>query len=371
MADIFGREREDYALVRALDEAKAWERYQAQNAQRRQYAEPQHSFLALEAGVPDSLKRATEDAQALGYLTNNLLAIQTAIDEIMYTAYRLPMFVSINTSIPEGARSYGVRVHNRVGRAKRVSAPGYEAPSATVSETIATQDLFLYGLDAEWSVDELRGAMMTGVALDTESLDAAVMGALEEMEAVGLTGSEYEDKGLLNLPITGTDSVNRAVSAVNWSTSTAAPIRSQINGVISQVIEDSKETLGRNLNQGMTVYLPGKQYDQLTDLYVGDNADKTLMRSILEDNPWTHFTGGSPLMIQRVLELATAAAGNKPRMVVTLKDTRVAEMGVSISPRILSIQNKGRVICGQVEAKFSSLFVKRPKNIYYIDDLDG
>ena len=52
----------------------------------------------------------------MGYLTNNLLAIQTMADEIMYTAYRLPQFVYLNTAIPEGATSYGVRVRDRVGR---------------------------------------------------------------------------------------------------------------------------------------------------------------------------------------------------------------------------------------------------------------
>ena len=37
---------------------------------------------------PEEFKRATQDVQAIGFLTNNMLAIQTMIDEIMYTAYR-------------------------------------------------------------------------------------------------------------------------------------------------------------------------------------------------------------------------------------------------------------------------------------------
>ena len=28
------------------------------------------------------------------------------------------------------------------------------------------------------------------------------------------------------------------------------------------------------------------------------------MRGLVEDNPWTHFTGGSPLQVDRVLQLA-------------------------------------------------------------------
>ena len=131
----------------------------------------------------------------------------------------------------------------------------------------------------------------------------------------------------------------------------AVGIRNLINGRVSNIIEVSKETLGRNVTTGMSVYLPGKQYDELTTRYIGDNAEKTLMRSILEDNPWSHFTrttvggSGSPLMIHRVIELSGAAAttGND-RMIVALKHKRVAEMGVAIPPRLLTIKDEGRVM---------------------------
>ena len=119
----------------------------------------------------------------------------------------------------------------------------------------------------------------------------------------------------------------------------------------------------------MTIYLPGTQYDLLTTLYIGDNAEKTLMRSIMEDNPWTHFTDGNPLMIERLLELSSARnpGSSTDRMVITLKDARICEMGVSIMPRVLSIQDKGREVCAMVESKYSDLFVRRPRNIYYVN----
>ena len=367
MADIFGKQPEDYTVVRAMQKASTWERYQKsfiETAASRGIQTGMHDFNALSVQ-----HRATQDAQAVGYLTNNLLAIQTMADEIMYTAYRLPEFISINTSVPEGARTYGVRVRDRVGRAQRISAPGFDAPSATSSETIVTQDMHWYGLDAEWSLDELRGAMMAGTPLDTESVAAAVTGTMETMEAVGLTGGGYAEQGLLNQPLTGDDAVRTRDAAATFSGSTVTVVRNEINAEISSVIEDSLETLGRNIQTGMTVYLPGTQYDSLTTRYIGDNAEHTLMASIMRDNPWTHFTGGSPLMIQRVLELDSARnpGSATDRMVTTLKDGRICEMGVSISPRVLRIMDMGRVITAQVEAKFSPLFMKRPQNVYYLN----
>ena len=383
MPDIFGRTAQDYQIVRALQEAELWDRYQQDGAVRRPASTPTHDFNALQSGVPSAFERATEDAQAVGYLTNNMLAIQTMVDEVLYAAYRLPDFVHINTDIPEGARSYGVRVRDRRGRAQRISGPGFEAPSATRSEALKTVNIHWYGLDAEWSIDELRGAMMSGVPLDTESVEAAVTGTLETMEAVALTGGDYDEHpGLLNQPISGTDAVTRTVQDANatFADLTSVQIRNLINGRISNIIEITKEALGRTVTMGMTVYLPGPQYDLLTTRYIGDNAERTLMRSIIEDNPWTHFTNGSPLMIERVLELSgrgtnlgqggtvgAGAAVAADRMVVALKHTRVAEIGVSIAPRVLRIMDRGRVVCAQVEAKFSPLFPKRPNTIHYVD----
>ena len=373
MPDIFGRERTDYAHIRAIDEqlgTGAWERSQEQMISR---ASTENQGRAINRHDFDSLGRAAGDNGELGYLTNNLMAIQSVADEILYTEYRLPDFISLNNSIPEGADTYAVRVRDRRGKAERVSAPGYDAPSATVNQTLVTQQMHYYGLDAIWSVDELRGAMFAGIPLDTESIDAAIRGLMETMEAVGLTGGDYPEKGLLNQPVSGTNKVGTADAAKKWDGASVEEIRTDIHTQLSNVIEDSKETIGRNINTGMTIYLPGEQYDLLSYKYVGNDARMTLLGSILKDNPWTNFTN-RPLNIVRVLELtgilSTAVnTDSKERMITALKSPRVAEMGVSINPRILKILDKGRGICAQCEAKFSPLFVKRPSTIRYLNGI--
>ena len=102
MPDIFGRNPEDYPFVRALHANNQWERYQAGNAERRPASMPQHDFNALGAGAPREFARAAEDAQALGFLTNNLLGIQTMIDNIMYTAYRCRRLSTSTRPFPKG-----------------------------------------------------------------------------------------------------------------------------------------------------------------------------------------------------------------------------------------------------------------------------
>lgn len=378
MADIFGRQPGDYKIVRELHKRGEWEAYQAQNSSIRYgNAQVRHDFDALGKGW--SVKeRASEDASGTGFLTSNLLAIQTMVDEYMFTRFRLPEFVAINTNIPEGAESYGVRVRNRVGKARRISAAGEDVPKATAGETIVTRPVHWYGLDAEWSIDELRGAMFGGFPLDNEAIDAAVRGSLETMEEVALIGEAQSGfttgdttvRGLLTLD---TSTVTQRAVASAFASSTATVIRNEINAELSSMIENSREVIGKTppLDTGMTVYLPGVEYDRLTTLYIGDNAERTLMDSILSDNPWTHFTDGRPLNIARVIELAAARNPHltQNRMVTSLMNSRIAEMGVPIMPRVLDVVNKGRAVCAMVESKYSDLFVKRPKQIQYVDNV--
>ena len=378
MPDIFGKEPRDYEWVRYLQSEGLWEDHQRAQQDLVRFeinkAVALHDFNAI--GTRSQIQtRAIEDQSAIGFLTNNLLSLQTAVDNIMYTAYRLPEFVSINTNITMGSSQYGVIVRDRVGRAQRVSSPGYDAPSATVSQGLVSRPLFYYGLDAEWSVQELRGAQMAGIPLDTESIEAAVMGSLEKLEEVAFTGDRQVagTTGLVNQPTTGTGTnvVRTSDAAQTFATGTAEQMRTVITAEISKVIENSAETLGRNINTGLTVYLPGTQYDLLNSTYLGDNAERTVMRGLMEDNPWTFFTNGSPLMIMRLLELDSARnpGSTSDRMITTLKHPRIAEIGVSIMPRVLRIMDEGRVIKAQVESEYAELWVKRPQDVYYLENI--
>ena len=259
MPDIFGKEPRDYEWVRYLQAENLWEEHQRALIEQARFEVNKmvapHDFNAI--GTRAQIQqRAIEDQSAIGFLTNNLLSIQTQIDEIMYTAYRLPEFLSLNTTIPVGSSEYGVIVRDRVGRARRVSSPGYDAPSATISQGLVSRPLHYYGLDAEWSVQELRGAQMAGRALDTDSIEAAVMGSLESMEAVAFTGDGYDGAtGLVNQPTSGTSMVRTSTAAQTFAAGTAEQIRTLVTDELSKVIENSAETLGRNISTGMTVYL--------------------------------------------------------------------------------------------------------------------
>ena len=387
MPDIFGRERQDYEHIRAMDEnygEDVWNRHHESGARHLRSETPRnpdfrpHDFDTLGRGALDDVTRAPEDATALGFITNTGLQILTMIDEIYYTANRLNNFVATNTSISDGAQSYGVRIVDIVGKMDRIATPGQDAPTATVSRTLATADLHYYGVKFEYSVQDLRQAVFQGIPLQTEDMRAVMAVSMDEMERVAFMGGGYPGAtGLFNHSTAASPSssqVPRVTADKNFDDMTAVEIRTLINNQLSDVISDSREQVGRQpaLMSGMTVYLPQKQYDSLTNLYIGDNAEKTLMRSIKEDNPWSHFSG-QPLMIERVLELdsivTTAVGGSNARMVVGLKNTNVAEMGIAFQPRLLRLSEEGMGVVGRIEARFGEVWIKRPGTMRYVDGI--
>ena len=221
--------------------------------------------------------------------------------------------------------------------------------------------------------------MMSGVPLDTKTIEAAVEGAMDHMEAVGISGSDDlsgNPRGLINYATSTASPV--ITNAVNLVTQAASMTFDDLTGMqiyqlivddISWVVETSRETFGTNITEGMCIYLPTRQYNRLSSRFIGDNQERSVMRAVREDNPWTERTG-SQVMFRSVSELDGAAAttGND-RMITAVRDDRVFEMGVSIMPRVISVMDKGRYICAPVEYKFSPLFWKRPSVVRYRDDI--
>ena len=209
MPDIFGREPEDYAVVRGYQEAGLWEQRQQALAARLPHANPTHNFRAM-GQLPEFYARAEPNAQVIGYIVNSLQAVQTAVDEVLYLKYRLPDYMPMNLDMPEGADSYLVRILDRTGRGQFITNPGTDAPVAGVSQRTENQRLYYAGIDALWTIEDARRSLLSGVALDIRTIEAAVEGAMDHMEAVGLLGTDEVDgapKGLVNFG-TGAGKVN-------------------------------------------------------------------------------------------------------------------------------------------------------------------
>ena len=357
MPDIFGRDRSDYTFIRDMDEREEgrFERHQEAHAARLAADidgfDPQsrHDFDAL--GVQE---RTAVNAQAIGFTTNNLLAIQSMVEEILYTGYRADEFVPFETNLMEGASSYTPRIVDMHGEGKFLDSRGSSAETVRVSQATDPQPLIIAGINAEWTAEDIRNAQMTGLPLETLSLEGAIERAYDHVEKVALQGNtERGWRGLSNLTAAGDNITSNAFTGT-FASSTALEIQAAISTEISNLITDSNEVVGRKLKDGLAIYLPGAEYDLLCNP-LGDDANKSIMDWLERMNPFTKMTG-NPVKFHRLMELSST-------MLTTVKDKRVFEMAMPISPRVIKIMDMGRNIVAQIEYKIGRFYVKRPSYI--------
>ena len=386
MADIWGLNPTDFAHIRAMMQLGKYEEHcRAQQEQGRV-----HRFDALGQGQAfgynpvavgrpyeslDAQERAEVNAQATGYLTNNFEAISAMSQETLYLGgRRVTDHVPIKTDVAAGAQSYMHRVIDRVGTGAFITTEGTDAPAAQASIRRVPVPLGYGGIDAIWTVEDVRAAMFGGFPLDAQTLNAAMEGAMKHISIVALEGDpEFTNSGyttgLVNQPTTGVNRIGlTTLSSETWATRTAEQIIAHIRSAISAIIVRTKETMPRILSAPLHIALPTVQFDIVTTTRYGEGSDMTVDRWVSRNNPWTRRSG-QPVTWSSLPELDEAGGSSADRMLVYPKGMGVLEMCHAITPQVLRIDDQGRVIVGQVEYKVGPLFVGRPGAIQAVDGI--
>lgn len=366
MPDIFGREVHDYSHLSMLAERGALD--DAQRAWEAESGLPRHNFRALgSGGAGDGLaSRFESNTQALGFVTNNLQAIQAGIEEILYTEDRTTEMVPVFSGVPEGAATYAYRVIDRVGRGRFIDYDGSSAPSANVGVRLVPYALQYAGIVPEWTVEDLRRAMFTGIALDSETMEAAARGAKDHIETIAFEGDAQRDfVGLTNLPITGTNAVTHTTTSRAISAMTGDQLVEFLQEQVTLIVTTTEEVFGRTIRGDLCIYLPIEQATKVANHRLVD-INQSVWSYFASHNTWQSYTGRQP-MLKWLAELDGAGSSNDDRMIIAVKDRRIMEMAIPIMPRVLTTLNKGYSICAPVEYKLSGLNVKRPTSIIYVD----
>lgn len=373
MSDIFGREIEDYKHLRALKElGYDVNRYLTDRAN--SMRQPPHNF-SIAKGGNDVLRQETS-AQVVGYATNSLQAIQSMVEEILYTEHRLPDLIPMDMSVPETAASYSYRVLDRAGNARFIDHSGSNANLSYVGVRNVPYQLHLSGVVARWNSEDMRLAMGGMIDLPAETIMGAMRTMMDHMNEVGIEGdSTHSDTetGLINLSA-ATNPNSSQVRIVTTDTTLANMTREAaitfISAQVGDMIESTQEVIGTQIRQGMTVYLPVAQYNYITT--EGYNVEQNMnMWSYLQTgNPFTYRTG-SPLMIKSVIELknngSVISGSATDRMVIAVNDSMVWEMGVAFMPRVRMPIEMHFGVDVPIEAKFSPLNLKLPECVRYVD----
>lgn len=369
--DIFGKNPRDYQFMQGLEKSgkvALRDSYLKKRATDFSAKTLPHNFNALGAGVkslPATLQDADNVAQAVQYATNNQQAVMSQVEEILYVDFRVPEMMPVVSNIPEGAASYSYRVTDKVGRGKFIDVKGSNAPSAGASMRNVAYELHYGGIIPSWTFEDLRKAMFGGMPLDTYTVDAGTQGALDHIESVALVGdSDRGLTGLINnsdIPVTNT--LTKTIAA-----STPDEKVQILQNAITALVVQTEEVVGRVIKSELCVWLPISQFANVSQTRLPDTG-MNVWNYVKENNTWKDYTS-KEVRLKALKELKGAsAAGNTDRMIVGVKDAKVMEFPIAISPRVLHTVYGDYEVRMPMEYKIGGLNTKIPMALSYTDNV--
>ena len=312
---------------------------------------------------------AESNAAAFGLVMNNMEAMQAEIEEILRERFMIPEFVPINMAIPEGATSYALRVINRYGKGKFINNDGSNVESATASVDKLVFTVEYAGIQPEWSLQDLREVLFTGISLSNETLEAGAQGALDHIQQIGFEGdSDVGFKGLLNQPSTVVPMYGGTVPV--FKNSTDDVIASFINDMIASIGVATNEIVYQHFGTtDLVVVLPTESYDHIATRRMGVDANKTIAEYLATNNVWTTRTGKRLVFksLPRAKDAATTGA-SEGRVIMYPMNSRILEMAIPIMPRIITTDNSaGYRIKAPMEYSMGGVVIKRGTMMLYAD----
>jgi len=316
-----------------------------------------------------SRRNFATDAEAntagFGLVTNNGEALQAEIEEILHEQFVLPKFVPINTSIPEGAQTFALRVVNRSGRGTFINKDGSNVKTSSASIGKVVFKIEYAGIEPQWTLQELRECLFQGTPLSSEVLRAGAEGAMQHIQDVGFNGDESVGfTGLLNSP----DVPVFAGTVPVFDTATEQEIVDFLNNLIAQIGLTSKGLVFDNFGMSdLVIALPMGAFNKITTTKYGSNADRSIAEWFSANNAWTVRTGRQ-IVFKDLYRLDAAADSGTGRVIVYPNNNRVLEMALPISPRIITTDaSSGYVVKAPMEYSMSGTNMKRPTLMIYAD----
>ena len=141
--------------------------------------------------------------------------------------------------------------------------------------------------------------------------------------------------------------------------------------VIADIINEALNAVYDDTNQvrlADTLCLPVEQMNLIATKPIGDNANRSVLAYIRENNIYTQMTG-NPLMIRTLRQLETAGAGSTDRMIAYAKDMDVLRFHVPQELQFLEPQRRADTYVYYGHGVLAGLEVMEPTAMRYRDNI--
>lgn len=276
--------------------------------------------------------------------------------EVLYATLKARSFIPTDNSIDPGAASVTVRQWDKVGTATAIADHAADVPLVNVFGAEGTQRMQDYGAGYSYTIPEIQAAAKAGRPLERDRAEACRRTIEQKIDNVLATGdSAYGLSGLINLSGVDTFTVpNGAGGSTAWASKTADEILADMNGMISQVIQNTKEVESPTL-----LLMPTAQLQLISTRARSAVSDTTILQ---------FFQGNRPgVRVDSWTKLGAAGAGGLDRMIAfDPNKTKVrALMAIEFEQAQPQLRNWAYVI--NARARTGGVVSSYPKSIITAD----
>lgn len=249
--------------------------------------------------------------QALGFIIPQQYRIEQTVYQVRYPSFDYASLIPVNSDGDMWDLGTVFFSGDIAGAAKWVAGGAFDVPYADVSQSQFLQSNHMAAIGYEWNLQELERAAKLGRPLQPQKAMAASRVAEAFVYGIAIRGDTTKNMtGLINdatIPASNV-AADGTASGTTWATKTPDQVLRDVNLVLTDVINNSKET-----STPTKLLLPTTSLQDIASRKLGTASDSTVLEFIRKNNVVTAQTG-QPLDIRGSRELETAGASSTKRM---------------------------------------------------------
>jgi hypothetical protein len=294
------------------------------------------------------------DADETLFFQRELEHVQVKSYDVKYPELKSRQLFPVNMSVSPHAQTYVYKQYDQVGIARFIQSYADDLPRADVTGKEFVSRIKALGASYGYSTEEIRIAKATGMPLEQRKANASRRATMTLEDQTAFFGdAENNLVGVLNNPNILQYVVPNGVSASPlWSSKTADEILKDLNGIVSQIRE-----LTREVENPDTLLLPTAKYNFIAQTARSGVSDTTILEFFLKNNS-VGIT--SVISVPRLTGAGTAGADV---MLAYRRDPDALEMIVPMDYTAYAPEQRGLEFIVACEQKFGGVVVYYPFSI--------
>lgn len=283
------------------------------------------------------------DAAETAFAQRALIDLETEVQRTPRAPLEADQLIPLDPSVNPGATHWGFRRVEATGEARPMGTRGGDMPMVAISEVETLVQMHSFGLGFDYSMDEMRAAVMAKAPLAAERAVACRDGHYATRDRVAMEG--HAGLGIPGFVASSLVPVG-AVTNGTWATATADDIAEDVTNEIEAV-----ESASRRVYRPTTIALPYSAWNDLTRRRIPD-TETPILDYLKKIRPGIEFVPST--------YLETAGVGGVRRMVTYVRRPDVLVQKASILYQQLAPQPKGLIVTIPAESKWGGTYWKVP-----------